>query len=268
MKDHPLFNDDPNDTERRSRNIDFININQWSTNQHGGKKQSLNVQFEAADMLTVSDVFEAVGEGQFELVGRENEKKRVVDRVAITIKRPGNAQPTTNGTQAQQAQQAAQQPVASPLPSVPTMNLGTMQIPSGMDPNMAMILAMFHTSAQQTAGQLAAQREDARTYMQAQTQLMIGMANSNAQLITGLLQGIGQMVRPTGVGAEGTAEAFIKGIETMTELHAGIKEGQESGKPTDWTTVSGNIVAGIKTLKEVAAITSTPGAPVVPPGGP
>jgi hypothetical protein len=263
MKDHPLFNDDPNDTERRSRNIDFININQWVN----GKRQALNLQYEADALLTVSDVFAVTGEGQFELVGRENDKKRVVDRVALTLRLPPGAQPTPNATQ-QQAQQAAQQPVAPPLPSVPTMNLGTMQIPSGMDPNMAMILAMFHTSAQQNAGQLAAQREDARTYMQAQTQLMIGMANSNATLITGLLQGIGQMVRPTGAGAEGTAEAFIKGIETMTELHAGLKEGQDTGKPTDWTTVSGNIVNGIKTLKEVAAITNTPGAPVVPPGVP
>lgn len=261
MKDHPLFNDDPNDTERRSRNIDFINVHQWIN----GKKQTLHMQWEPEDLLTIADVYAAVGEGHFELVGRENEKKRVVDRTALIIKPPrSNGQSAApNGTATQPQQPGA--PAAPAAPAVPVMNLGNIQIPPNMDPNMVMMLVMLNTQQQQSdaaqrshQAQIAAQREDSRLFMQAQTQLMIGLANSSAQMLTGLIQGIGSFIPKGAAGSEGTAEAFIKGIETMTELHAGIKEGQDAGKPMDWNTVSGNIVAGIKTLKEVAALSNAP----------
>lgn len=265
MKDHPLFNDDPNDTERRSRNIDFINIHQWVN----GKKTTLHMQWEPEDLMTIADVYAAVGEGHFELVGRENERKRVVDRTALIIKPPrSNGQSTTpNGAPASTQPQSGQQPAAPAAPAVPVMNLGNIQIPPNMDPNMVMMLVMLNTQQQQSEAaarshqaQIAAQREDSRMFMQAQTQLMASLTTSTSQMVVGLLQGLGSFMPKSAGGSEGTAEAFIKGIETMTELHAGIKEGQDAGKPTDWNTVSGNIVAGIKTLREVAALSNA--APV------
>lgn len=273
MRDHPLFNDDPNDTDRRTRSIDFINIHQWIN----GKKQAVPNQWEAEELLTIADVFAAVGEGQFELVGRENEKKRVVDRVALTIKAPrGSAAATGNGAQpAQQPQPAAA--AAPAVTAIPMMQVGNIQIPPGMDSNMVMMLVMLNAQQQQSVmqqntmtAQMAAQREDSRNFMQVQNQLMLGLTQSTASMVTGLLQGIGSLIpRGSNGGAEGTADAFIKGIETMTELHAGIKEGTEAGKPTDWKEVTGNIVTGIKALKDVAAITnSAPAGPVVPPGVP
>jgi hypothetical protein len=118
--------------------------------------------------------------------------------------------------------------------------------------------------------QMAAQREDSRNFMQVQNQLMLGLTQSTASMVTGLLQGIGSLIpRGSPGGTEGTADAFIKGIETMTELHAGIKEGNSNGAPTDWNTVTTNIVTAVKGIRDVAAITNTPPAgPLVPPGIP
>lgn len=254
MKDHPLFNDDPNDTERRSRNIDFINIHQFVN----GKRQIIPNQFEADQLLTVADVFEHVGAGNFELIGRENDRKRVVDRSMLTIK-------PLPGTQATSTTAPRTETTPTPVTPNPVMNLGNIQIPPGMDPTMSMMLVLMHTSQQQMAAMLAAQRADSQAFMAAQQQLMLGLASNNTNLITGLLSGIGSMVSggSGGSSTDRTAEAFIKGIETMTDLHAGIQEGQEGGKPTDWATVSSNIVQGIRTLKDVAAITNAPIAPTV-----
>lgn len=269
MKDHPLFNNDPNDTERRSRNIDFINFNQWINN----KKQALPYQYEAEDLLTVSDVFGVVGEGQFELVGRENEKKRVVDRVALTIKsQPGTQAPAVPQPQAAQGQ-AQQQPASPPAP---VMNLGNISIPPNMDPNMAIMLVMLSTQQQQHQAsqaamqmQMAAQREDARLFMKSQGEMMVGLNQNTVQLVTGLIGGLAAFIPRNAGGAEGTTDAFIKGIETMTELHAGIKEGAGAGPPTDWNTVTTNIVTAVKGIRDVAAITNGPPAPpMVPPGSP
>jgi hypothetical protein len=268
MNDHPLFNNDPDDKERRSRNIDFININKWV----GGKRVALPYQYEAEDLLTITDVFAVTGEGEFELVGRENDKKRVVDRVKVSLQ----AAPGTQPVNPPQPPPATAQPQPAG-PQIPMMSVGNIQIPPGMDSNMVMMLVMLNAQQQQAVmqqntmtAQMAAQREDSRNFMQVQNQLMLGLTQSTASMVTGLLQGIGSLIpRGSPGGTEGTADAFIKGIETMTELHAGIKEGNANGAPTDWNTVTTNIVTAVKGIRDVAAITNTaPAAPVVPAGAP
>lgn len=254
MKDHPLFNEDPNDVERRSRNIDFINVYQTVN----GKKQVIANQWDADQLQTIADLYDALGEGNFELVGREDKRKQVVDRVVINVRkaRPG-------GPEAPPKPDATQPAIGPPVSTTPLMQLGGMQIPQGVDSNMAIMLAMMHTTQQQMASQLAAQRADANAYMQSQQQLMVGLSQSNSQLLVGLIQGIGSLVHQSTPGApDRSAEAFIKGIETMTELQAGIKEGAGAATPTDWATVSANIVNGIRQLKDLSAMSSN----VVPVG--
>lgn len=269
MKDHPLFNEDPNDTERRSREIDFINIYQFVN----GKRTAISSEWEAEQLQTIADVFEAVGEGNFELVGRENQRKRVVDRVLVNIKAPRGAAPTpSQSSRSDASNPAAQQPpAAAASPGIPTMQIGAMAIPAGMDPTTAMMLALFHTSEQRNAAQLQAQREDSRLYIQQQTNLMIEFSKANASLLGSLVSGLAQFAGHGPAASPGVTEiaanSFIKGVEVITDLKAGIAEGSGAqSAPTDWSTVSANIVQGLRTLKDVAAVANAP--PGVPPGVP
>jgi hypothetical protein len=273
VKDHPLFNDDPNDIERRERNIGFINIVEFD----GSKKTTLPNQWEPEELQTAEDVYNAVGgPGRFELVGRDTNTKRVVDRCMIILK-------AKNGANAA-APAAPAAPREEPRSSTaqPMMTAGGMTIPSGMDPSLAMVLSLVAAQNQQSAAMLAAQREDNKTYMSQQVQLMLGMTNANTQLVTGLVTGLSQAFgnRPAPGGSDSAAEAFIKGVETMVSLHAGIKEGEEEKNgPTpknDWTQISANIVESIKGIRDVAqatnAVTSVAaggnGAGQMPPAGP
>ena len=270
MKDHPLFNDDPNDIERRERDIGFINIVEFD----GSKKTTLPNQWEPEELQTAEDVYNAVGgPGRFELVGRDVKTKRVVDRCLIILK-------AKNGTNAAQPPAPAAQPEERPRSSAsqPVIQAGGMVIPAGMDPSLAMVLSLVASQNQQSQAMLAAQREDNKNYMAQQVQLMLGMTNANTQLVTGLVSGLTQAFsgRPgqQGGGSDNAAEAFIKGVETMVQLHAGMKEGEQDGKPAEpnnWTQISQNIVESIRGIRDVAQFTNAAAgavAPQVPPAGP
>lgn len=257
MKDHPLFNDDENDIERRARDIGFINIHEFK----GGKRVTLPQQYEPEELTTAECVFNAVGYGRFELVGRDSQTKRVVDRVLINLDPPkGEAAPP------KRADPPASPPPAAAAPApFPAMQVGGMVVPANMDPSLAMFLAMATNQTQMLAQMLVAQREDSKIAMASNVQLMLGMSENTTRLITGLAGALGG--RPNG-GPEGAAEAFIKGVETMGSLMQGVKEGnaETEGKPTDWGEIAKSVVESVKTIRDISQMSATGAPPVVPPG--
>lgn len=266
MINHPLFNEDDVNEERASRDIGYINIRQYE----GSRSVMLVGQWEPSELQSTEDVYNAVGAGHFELIGRHAKTKRIIDRVLLTIKMPraGGAAPEPADLRGQ-----PRQPIESPAPVIqapPMMQAGSIVIPPGMDPQTVMMVL----SSQQNAALLQAQREESRFNASQLTQIMVGFTNAQTQMVTGLVSGLAGMMghtSPQNGGANGTVDGFLKGIEIMADLKAGMKEGAENeGKPTQWNEVTRNIADGIRNIVEVAKVAqaTAPSGPVVPPATP
>lgn len=264
MKNHPLFNDDPENVERTSRDIGYINIVKFN----GPRRQNLPNQWEPESLLTIEDVFNAVGPGRFELIGRDIIKKYIVDRVMIEItdtegKIPTN-EPSRDEKQAPtpQFQQAPPQQHSPVYPPIPTAQGSGVQIPAGTDPTTALMLIFMQTQmeAQKQA------REDSRFAAQLQMQSMQLNMQTMAQMVTAL----GGRQSPG--GADNSADSLMKGVELMSNLYAGINEGGGVGPkaPVDWGTVTTNIAQSIRGLADLAKVSTGPGGntPIIPPGDP
>lgn len=261
MINHPLFNEDDDNEERASRDIGYINIRQFE----GSRGVMLTGQWEPDELMTHDDVYNAVGVGHFELIGRHSRTKKIVDRVLITIKIP-----RAPGSPAEPEQRAAPRPQFEQQPAIPmppAMQAGTISIPPGMDPQT--VLMVLNQQAQMA--QLQAQREDSRFHSESQTRLMIGLTQSMAQMTTGLAAALGGRAAPAESTGAGVVDGFLKGIEIMADLKAGMKEGEEAAeKPSDWGQITANIAEGIRNIAQVAKIANvvTPVDPIVPPGVP
>lgn len=262
MKDHPLFNDDPDNHDRRSRDIGYINIVKYN----GTRKQALPNQFEPEAIMTIDDVYQQVGAGRFELIGRDSIKKYIVDRVMLEITdADGNmpnvvtaAQNAQQPAAPQQPQQQYQQPAApQAFPPIPTAQGSGISIPAGTDPNTALLLVFMQI---QSENQKMA-REDAR----AQAQLQMQLATNNMQTMATLVTAMSGRAAPT--GADSSAESLLKGVELMSNLYAGMNEGGVGGgkPPVNWGEVSMNIAQSIKGIADLAKATSGGSGPVIPP---
>jgi hypothetical protein len=251
MIDHPLFNfEDPDDTEKRKRNIAYINI---MACEPGKKKITLTNQWEPEELQTPADVLEAVGGvyGTYELIGRGT-KHQIMDRQMISLGAPKGHVPPPPPAPAQPPP-----PPVVTMAQAPTMQASGIIIPSTMDPNVAMVISM-----------MAMQNQNAQFNAQNQTAMITGLATAFAPVIGAALS------RPGVAGAPGSQQAaesgFLKGIEVMAALKEGV-DSANKGPATDWGTVSGQIAQAVKGLVEVARTTAgtpAPAAPVVPPGGP
>jgi hypothetical protein len=265
MKEHPLFCDEDSNDERRSRDIGYINIYRFQ----GSKRAALPNQWDPEQLQTIEDVYREVGAGQFELVGREGRTKQVVDRVMLHIESPRGETPPPAAQAAQQP--AQQQPQQQPGP--PQMNIGGMQIPSNMDPHVAMFVSVLHSNATQSAAQVQAAREDNKNFQSTLTQLMLGFTNSQTQMVTGLVSGLAGAFGHAPQQANQTdriTDAFLKGVELVGEIKSGMKEGSEAPKQaTDLGAVVQNVAQSISAIRDIAAAANAaPMAPIVPPGGP
>lgn len=264
MRNHPLFNEDPDNVERTQRDIGYINIIKFN----GPKRQNLPNQWEPESLLTIEDVYNAVGPGRFELVGRDIIKKYIVDRVVIEITDPDGKIPTNEPREEKQAtapqyQQAPQPQQPTVYPPIPTAQGSGVQIPAGTDPTTALML-IFMQSQMEAQKQA---REDARFAAQLQMQSMQLNMQTMAQMVTALGG------RQSSGGADSSAESLMKGVELMSNLYAGINEGGGVGPkaPVDWGTVTTNIAHSIRGLADLAkASGGGPAAntPIIPPGDP
>lgn len=273
MINHPLFNDDTSDAEKQTRDIGYINIYEFQ----GSKRVALVNQWDPETLTTIEDLYDAVGAGHFELVGRDARTKKIVDRVTYTLKHPKGFEPApTNAAPARQQPQTRPDPEPQPPAAAPqpTMVGNGIVIPQNMDPNAAMILTLVMSQGQLAQQQTAAQREDSRFHAQQMSEMMLGFTRANTEMVVGLVQGLAG--RSGASGEDRTADAFIKGVETMVNLSAGLREGQGEGnpgdppqQPTQWSEVVKNIAEGIKNLRDVVQVANAaaPGGPVVPPGG-
>lgn len=268
MRDHPLFCDEESNDEKRSRDIGYINIYRFT----GSKRATLPNQWDPEQLQTIEDLYREVGPGHFELVGRDEKSKRIVDRVMITLEPPRGF---TEAPQPQvpQPQPQVQQPQPSAFGMPPSMEAAGMRIPSNMDPMLGMVFTLVNAQNATNLAQLQAQREDAKNSQNSLTQLMVGFANAQSNMVVGLANAFG--ARPAGQSVDNTADAFVKGVEVMAALKQGINEGNgaapgEPSKPTEWGEVAKNIATSINAIRDIAQVASvtTPGAPVVPPGAP
>jgi len=266
MINHPLFNENDGNEDRAARDIGYINIRQFQ----GSKAITLPNQWDPEELQTVEDLYNAVGVGRFELIGRHALTKRVVDRTVIEIQLPkGAGAPAEPMPQQQQARWQAPEPQQPQQPTTPTMVAGGLQIPPGMDPQMAMMIAMMTTSQQTTNTMIMGSREDAKFYAAQQTELMLGFTRAQAEMITGL---VGALAGGRGGGGSGeSTEAFLKGVELMADIKAGMREGDPSNeeKTPGWGEIAKNIAESLRAVKDIASITSSaPAAPVIDPGVP
>jgi hypothetical protein len=267
MKSHPLFNDDPDNIDRMSRDIGFINIYEFQ----GSKRVALTNQWEPEELQTLEDVYAAVGAGNFELVGRDALNKRIVDRQMIALKPPRGA--TQERSPVEDAPRNFRpEPAAPAVQSAPTMQGGGFSIPSGMDPTMAMFLMLTQSQTQQAQAQLNAQREDARAANATMAQLFGLFTQSQASMVTGLASALGG--NRGGAPEVGAADAFMKGVETMGSLMAGVKEGAAEvaeEKPLNLGDIAKNIADSLGAVRDISRTASgMTGAPIDPgiPAGP
>lgn len=263
MINHPLFNENDGNEDRAARDIGYINIRQFE----GSRAVTLPNQWDPEQLQTIEDLYEAVGVGRFELIGRHAVTKRVVDRVMIEIKLPKGSPPPPE--QQQQQQQRWQPPEPQQAQQIaPTMVAGGVQIPPGMDPQLAMIVTMLTTSQQTTNAMIMGQREDARFHSAQQTELMLGFTRAQADMITGL---VGALAGNKAGGTGESTEAFLKGVELMADIKAGMREGEggDPEKTPGWGEIAKNIAESLRAVKDIATITSSaPAAPVIDPGVP
>lgn len=282
MKNHPLFNDETDDSpeavRRRDREIVFINIQQILP---GNKRITLTNQWEAEQLQSPLDVFEAVGqmEGEYELKARGT-RNQIVDAVRLNVRAPIGWTPPVGhplyGKQQQQHEQPqpAPAPVSAAQPTSVPMQAGGLIIPANMDPNMAMIVSMMALNSQRDQENARQNMQMAQFQMQQMVAMMGASSNTMTTLIGTLATAFAPVLasRPGAVGGSetGAETGFVKGIEVMAALKEGVDSATKAGQ-TDWSQFAAHVAAGIKGLAEVAKATapaSAPAAPVVPPGGP
>jgi hypothetical protein len=256
VKAHPLFCDDEDDVERASRDVGFINIYRFN----GSKKIALPNQWDPEQLQTVDDIYQAIGAGDFELVGRDARTKQILMRQRVSIEAPKGAEPETPAPQAAPAPQAIPPAMAAGM-----MQLGAIQIPSGVDPHVAMM--MFTAQLNQIEKEQS--RADARAHEGSLVAMFTAFTNSQTAMVTGLVGALaGKANAPTG---ENTTEAILRGIELANDLRAGMKEGcDENAKPESWAKTIQAAAEGLGVLRDVAkAVGSSPataaGGVVVPP---
>jgi hypothetical protein len=261
MKNHPLFNDDPDNTERAARDIGFINIYEFQ----GSKRVALTNTWDPEELQTLEDVFAVTGPGNFELIGRDSINKRIVDRQMISLKAP-RGMPERPAVAEEQRRPFRTEPMPSAQPAQPIMQGGGFSIPSGMDPTMAMFLMLTQSQSAQASAQLAAQREDARAANATMAQLFGTFAQSQASMVTGLAAALGgPRSAPSSGGDIGAADAFMKGVETMGQLLQGVKEGAaEAAEPKGpgLADVAKNIADSLGAVRDIARATTGMGNPV------
>jgi hypothetical protein len=286
MKNHPLFNDatddSPTSVDRAKREIVFINIQQILP---GNKRITLTNQWEAEQLLTPLDVFEAVGsmEGEYELKAR-GERNQIVDSMRLNVRAPIGWKPPIGHPLYGKENQPQAPPAPAPAPTGPAtavpMQAGGLIIPANMDPMMAMIVSMMALNSQRDQAASAQQMQMAQFQMQ---QMVAMNAASGQQIIssnanmTNLIGTLATAFAPVFanrggvVGSESGAETgFVKGIEIMAALKEGVDSASKAGQ-TDWAVFAQHVAAGIKGLADVAKATApvaAPAGPVVPPGGP
>jgi len=252
VKAHPLFCDDQDDVERASRDIGFINIYRFT----GSKKIALPNQWDPEQLQTVDDVYQAVGAGDFELVGRDTRTKQILVRQRVAIEAPKGAEPEMPAPQAAPVAQAIPPAMAAGM-----MQLGAIQIPSGVDPHVAMM--MFTAQLNQIEKEQS--RADARAHEGSLVAMFTAFTNSQTAMVTGLVGALaGKANAPTG---ENTTEAILRGIELANDLRAGMKDGAEDNAKTEsWAKTIQAAAEGIGALRDVAkAVGANPGATA--PGG-
>ncbi len=257
MKAHPLFERADGDTENADRDIEIIQIRAFPK---GEKSFMFANQWDPEQLLTPQDLLNAVGEGEFELIGRGG--GRVVDRAKISVRRAGNQE------QYRDPVPPAAPPAAPPSPApngIPMLQVGGMQIPPNVDPTMVLILGMIQAQQASAERNAATQREDSKFYSQQLSTMMIENQRTLAQMVTGLTSALAG--RAGGGDGGGAADGFIKGVETMVSLTEGMREG--SGKTeapkTDFGEVVKNIATSLGTIKDLAHIANPSSASVASP---
>jgi hypothetical protein len=251
MKDHPLFCDD--DSENAGKDIRFINAVKFI----GNKRMSLSDQWEPQDLMTIQQVYDAIGPGDFELVGRDATGKAVARaRIAMEPKKGEPPQMPKEPTPAA--------PVApSPAPAN-VMQFGATSIPVGSDPTTA-----FQNNAQNAA----AQREDSRHQLAMTVQMFGEFSKAQVNLVNGMFAALAGSQRGTGDVGERAVDLVLKGVELATGLREGAEDAkvkppeEPQEKPMDWTATTQNVVESLKVVRDIASLggIGSGSSPVIPP---
>jgi len=261
MKNHPLFCDDPDNDERMGRDICFIQVFRFA----GTKRTAVPRIFEAEELMSIEALYEATGKtgGAFELMGRDKDNRRIVDRCRIEIEGMGPPEPPPPPPP---AAVVASPELPPPQPGVSMLQGMGLQIPQNADP---MTSLMFMVLAQGQQAQQAA-REDARASQANLSQIFTSFNAAQSNMVVGLAQAFGSRGAGAPPGESGTENGFIKGIETMAALVSGQREQEQAAaedKPLNIGEVAKNIAQSLGAVRDIAQATSGSG-PIIPPGTP
>jgi flagellar motor protein MotB len=148
------------------------------------------------------------------------------------------------------------------------MNLGGLQLPPNIDPNLALMML----NAQFAKQDKEAQREDSRHNMSTLVTILTTFADNQTKMMTSFVAALAQNQHsaPPVSSSENTAEAFVKGVEVAANLMQGANEARvpaEAQTPT-WPETTKNIVDALKVVRDLSSLgTAATNAPVIPPEG-
>lgn len=166
-----------------------------------GRWTSIPRQYDVGSMSTEVQLFNELGPGSYELIGR-NQKGQIVRRPKITIAPPPGWVPP--------APPAAPPPVGAPVPTMGGSpdNQILVAIIGLMGQNMA-------ATSQMVTAMLQMNGQNSREHVAAMGQMFNGFATAQTSLLERVM---------ANAGGKDPQDAFLKGVETAAEIRRGADE--------------------------------------------
>jgi hypothetical protein len=236
-----LFQSDDDDAKMRAKllTIEMVSVRQFVQ----GQGTSIPRKYAITEMNTIEQLFGELGAGSFEVIGRD-QARQIVRRVKhVVAPPPGYVAPPV---------------VPEPVPFHVQQPAAT----GGSGDNQVLIAiiqlmgSQMQMTAQMVTGMLQMNGQNSREHVQAMGSMFNGFATAQ----TGLLKEV--MAR---AGSDDPQGAFLKGIETATEIRRGIDD-QNKGDADDSSSITETISAVAQGVQLAQTLGVLPGGNGSGPG--
>lgn len=202
-----IFQQDDDDTTAKKAlaTIDTVNVCRFVN----GTRESIPRKYAITELANLEQLYAELGAGSYELFGRD-QKSQIVKRVKVVVANPPGYVPPQQPIQPMQLQQPVQ------VQGGGGDNQVLVAIISLMGQQMNMTGQMMSTMMQMNG-------TNSREHVQAMGQMFNGFATAQTSLLEKVM---------SQSGGKDPQDAFLKGIETATELRRGMAE-ENAGSSDD-----------------------------------
>lgn len=243
-----MFQRDDDDEPEVIEQIAYVNVRK----SNRGTWEAIPQQYTVDEMATEEQLYEQLGPGTYELIGRDERNARILRRVRVTLGvKPGD---TRHAEPAIAQQPVAQAVSGEGLGGSDRMFMAMMQM---QQQQTQLIVQMTSQQTQALMTMVTAMMQTTNTNADKQTQQMGAMFAQFGQAQTALFQ---SFLAQAGSGSP--QNQFLEGVKTAIELQNGIRDEKTAGGEGESVAEVMNAVAnGAKAFLDVkAAVGGEPNA--------